>query len=57
MFYPFLPYVLLRASDAKKGYFYFTGDAILSGYFKNFITLTLSRAARRIAISEKRRGY
>ena len=52
-FCPFLPYILLRARDAKKEYFYFSGHAILSGYFKNFISLTVSRTARRIADQRK----
>ena len=49
----FSSYILLRVSDAYKGYLYFTGDSILSGFSKNFISLTVSGAARRI-LSEKK---
>ena len=47
-------YILLRVSDAYKGYLYFTGIQFLSGYFKNSVSLTVSGAERHIAISEKK---
>ena len=53
----FSSYILLCVSDAYKGYLCFTGDSILSGFFKHLISLTGSGAARQIAISEKKGGY